>query len=96
VAADCCAYAYPHFHADFARNKVVLIGCPKLDDVDYGKKLGEIFARNKVKSVTVTRMEVPCCGGIEFAVTAALKNTGNPPPLHPKVVVLSIDGKTAE
>jgi ferredoxin len=92
VSADCCAYAYPHFHADFVRNKVVLIGCPKLDNTDYGEKLGNIIAQNNVKSVTVARMEVPCCGGIEYAARVALKNAGTRP-LPVEVVVLSVDGK---
>lgn len=65
IAADCCAYAYGNFHAEFMRNKVALIGCPKLDAVDYADKLTRIIANNDVKSVTITRMEVPCCGGLE-------------------------------
>ncbi|MDR3240195.1 MAG: 4Fe-4S binding protein [Clostridiales bacterium] len=76
IAADCAAYAYGGFHADFMRDKITLIGCPKLDEVDYSEKLTEIISQNSIESVTVARMEVPCCGGIERAVTAALKNSG--------------------
>lgn len=68
VAADCTAYAYGNFHNEFIRNHVTLIGCPKLDAGDYSEKLTEILANNNIKSVTVVRMEVPCCGGIEQAV----------------------------
>jgi ferredoxin len=93
VSADCCAYACPRFHADFCQNRIILIGCSKLDDVDYGRKLGEIIAQNKINSVTVVRMEVPCCAGIVTAAAAALQNARKPLPL--KTVVLSIDGKIA-
>jgi ferredoxin len=93
VSADCCAYACPHFHTGFTQNKVILIGCPKLDNVDYSRKLGEIIAQNKIKTVTVVRMEVPCCAGIVNAVVAALKNAHKTLPL--KTVVVSIDGTTA-
>jgi ferredoxin len=91
VSADCCAYAYPHFYADFMRHKAVLIGCPKLDNTDYGEKLGQVIAQNKVKSITVARMEVPCCGGIERAAVAALKHADKT--LSARVVMLSIDGQ---
>lgn len=91
VAADCAAYAYAGFHKKFMRNRVTLIGCPKLDAVDYAEKLGEIISRNNIKSVTVARMEVPCCGGIEQAVIRALKNSGKMIPW--RVVTLSTDGK---
>ena len=72
VAADCTAYAYGNFHQDFIRDHVVLVGCTKLDDVDYSEKLARIFMRNDIKSITVARMEVPCCGGLEFAAKKAI------------------------
>ena len=73
VAADCAAYAYGNFHNDFMKNKITVIGCPKLDDCDYSEKLTAILKSNNIKSVTIVRMEVPCCGGIENAVKTALK-----------------------
>ena len=76
IAADCSAYAYGDFHRKFIRSHVTLIGCPKLDDVDYSEKLTEIIKNNDIKSVTITRMEVPCCGGIEMAAKKALQNSG--------------------
>lgn len=76
IAADCCAYAYGNFHNDFMRNRITLIGCPKLDMVDYSEKLTQILTLNDIRSVTVTRMEVPCCGGIENAVKRALQASG--------------------
>lgn len=91
IAADCTAYAYGNFHTDFMKNKVTLIGCPKLDSVDYSEKLTEIIKNNNIKSVTVTRMEVPCCGGIENAVKKALKDSGKFIPWQ--VVTISTDGK---
>ena len=91
VAADCSAYAYGNFHNDFIKNKITLIGCPKLDDVDYADKLTAIIANNNIKSVTVVRMEVPCCGGIEHAVKTALQNSGKFIPWQ--VVTISTDGK---
>ena len=91
VAADCTAYAYGNFHQDFIRGRVTLIGCPKLDMVDYAEKLTEILRRNDVRSLTVVRMEVPCCGGIEAAAKNALKASGKFIPW--RVVTLSIDGK---
>ncbi len=91
IAADCTAYAYGSFHQDFIRGKVTLIGCPKLDDVDYSEKLTEIIRNNDIKSVTVVRMEVPCCGGLEHAAVTALKNSGKFIPWN--VVTISIDGK---
>lgn len=90
IAADCTAYAYGNFHQDFMRHKVTLIGCPKLDDTDYSKKLATIFKDNAIKSVTVIRMEVPCCGGIENAVRAALKDCGKK--INLQVVIISTDG----
>ena len=76
VAADCTAYAYANFHKKYIRNHITLIGCPKLDDVDYSEKLTQIIAQNDIKSITVVRMEVPCCGGIEQAVKNALAASG--------------------
>jgi len=76
IAADCAAYACGDFHSRFMKNKITLIGCPKLDNADYSDKLTEIIAGNNIKSVTVARMEVPCCSGIEQAVGVALKNSG--------------------
>ena len=91
VAADCTAYAYGNFHNDFIRNHITLIGCPKLDEGDYTEKLTEIIANNNIKSVTVVRMEVPCCGGIEYAVKNALQSSGKFIPWL--VVTISTDGK---
>ena len=91
IAADCCAYAYGAFHADFMRGKVCLIGCPKLDDIDYTEKLTEIIAANDIKSVTITRMEVPCCGGLEYMATEALRASGKFIPWQ--VVTFSLDGQ---
>lgn len=91
VSADCAAYAYSNFHNKFMRNKVTVIGCPKLDDGDYSEKLTAIISRNNIKSVTVVRLEVPCCGGIENAVVTALKNSGKMIPWQ--VVTISTDGK---
>lgn len=94
IAADCTAYAYANMHQDFMRGKVTLIGCPKLDSVDYSEKLTQIIARNDIKSVTVVRMEVPCCGGLEQAAITALKNSGKFIPWQ--VVTISIDGNILE
>ena len=91
IAADCTAYAYANFHQDFIRDHVVLVGCPKLDSIDYSVKLTEILKNNDVRSVTVVRMEVPCCGGIEFAVKKALQASGKLLPWS--VVTVSTDGK---
>lgn len=91
VAADCTAYAYGNFHNEFIRNRVTLIGCPKLDAVDYAEKLTQIIAANDIKSVTVVRMEVPCCGGIENAVKSALMSSGKFIPWQ--VVTISTDGR---
>ena len=76
IAADCTAYAYAAFHRDFIRGKVTLVGCPKLDPVDYSEKLTEIIRENDIRSVTIVRMEVPCCGGLEFAAKNALQESG--------------------
>lgn len=91
VAADCTAYAYGNFHNEFIRNHVTLIGCPKLDEVDYAEKLTAIIANNDIKSVTVVRMEVPCCGGIGNAVKRALMASGKLIPC--RVVTISPDGR---
>ncbi len=91
VAADCSAYAYGNFHNDFIKGRITLIGCPKLDSVDYTDKLTAILTANNVKSVTVVRMEVPCCGGIENAVKRAVKMSGKPVSL--RVVTISTDGR---
>lgn len=90
IAADCTAYAYGNFHNDFIKNKVTLIGCPKLDNIDYSDKLVAIIKNNNIKTITVTRMEVPCCGGIENALKIAIKNSGKDIPL--KVVIITTDG----
>ncbi len=94
VAADCSAYAYGNFHNEFIRNHITLIGCPKLDEGDYTQKITDIIANNNIKSVTVVRMEVPCCGGIEFAVKNALQNSGKFIPW--RVVTISTDGNIIE
>lgn len=90
IAADCTAYAYGNFHQKFIRGKITLIGCPKLDEGDYAEKLTEIIANNNIKSLTIVRMEVPCCGGIEHAAVTALKNSGRFIPWN--VVTISTDG----
>lgn len=90
IAADCTAYAYAAFHRDFVRGKVTLIGCPKLDAVDYSEKLKAILENNDIKSVTIVRMEVPCCGGLENAAKKALQESGKFIPWQ--VVTVSIDG----
>jgi hypothetical protein len=91
IAADCTAYSYGNFHHDFMQDKVTLIGCPKLDAVDYSEKLTEVFKYNNIRSVTVTRMTVPCCGGLSHAVKTAVANSGKDIPLH--IVTISPDGK---
>lgn len=90
IAADCAAYAYGNFHEEFIRNRITLIGCPKLDSVDYSEKLTRIIAENNIKSVTIVRMEVPCCGGIELAAKKALQASGKFIPWQ--VVTISLDG----
>ena len=94
VAADCCAFAYGNFHADFIRGKVCLIGCPKLDGTDYSEKLAQIFAENDIESLTITRMEVPCCGGLEHMAKEALRASGKSIPYQ--VVTFSLDGRILE
>lgn len=94
VAADCTAFAYGDFHNKFIKNKITLIGCPKLDEGDYSEKLTAILQNNDIKSVTVVRMEVPCCGGIDYAVKTAMRDSGKMIPWQ--VVTISTDGKILE
>lgn len=94
IAADCTAYAYGDFHNRFIKNRIALIGCPKLDEGSYAQKLTEILKQNNIKSVTVVRMEVPCCGGIENAVKEALMNCGKL--IEWQVVTISTDGQILE
>ena len=91
IAADCTAYAYGNFHQDFIKDRVTLVGCPKLDFVDYSEKLTDIFRDNDIRSVTVVRMEVPCCGGLENAVKKALVSSGKMIPWN--VVTIATDGR---
>lgn len=91
IAADCTAYAYANFHQEFMRGKVTIVGCPKLDPVDYSEKLAEILRENDIKSVTIVRMEVPCCGGLEMAAKKALQASGKFIPWQ--VVTISLDGR---
>lgn len=91
VAADCSAYAYGNFHHKFMKNKITLIGCPKLDSVNYAEKLTEIIRQNDIRSVTIVRMQVPCCGGLEHAVKTALQNSQKYIPWN--VVTISADGR---
>ena len=91
IAADCTAYAYANMHEDFMKGKITLIGCPKLDNIDYSEKLTEIIANNSIKSVTIVRMEVPCCGGLQRAAETALKSSGKFIPWQ--VVTISRDGR---
>ena len=90
IAADCTAYAYASFHQDFVKGKVTLIGCPKLDAIDYSEKLTEIIKQNDIKEVTIVRMEVPCCGGLEMAAKKAIQDSGKFLPWQ--VVTIGIDG----
>ncbi len=94
IAADCTAYAYANVHEDFMKGKITLIGCPKLDEGDYSEKLTEIISNNDIKSVTILRMEVPCCGGLQRAAETALKNSGKFLPWQ--VVTISRDGRILE
>ena len=94
IAADCTAYAYGDFHSRFIRNRITLIGCPKLDEGDYAEKLTQIITNNNIKSLTIVRMEVPCCGGIENAARRALKASGKFIPWQ--VVTVKIDGQIME
>lgn len=90
IAADCTAFAYGNFHRDFMKGRITLVGCPKLDGVNYAEKLTEIFENNDVRSVTVVRMTVPCCGGLPFAVKTALQNAGKDIPIS--VITITPDG----
>ena len=94
IAADCSAYAYARMHEDFMRGKITLIGCPKLDSVDYSEKLTQIIQNNNIQSVTIVRVEVPCCGGLESAAKKALQASGKFIPWQ--VITISIDGKILE
>ena len=94
IAADCTAYAYANFHNDFIRDHITLVGCPKLDGIDYSMKLTHILRNNDIRSVTVARMEVPCCGGIEYAVKQALENSGKDIPC--RVITIGINGQIVE
>lgn len=91
IAADCCAYAFGNFHAQFMEDRITLIGCPKLDDVEYADKLTEILTENEVKSITVVKMEVPCCTGMERAAESARMRSKRRIPLQ--VVTIGIDGE---
>ncbi len=94
IAADCTAYAYANFHQKFIKGKITLIGCPKLDEGDYTQKLTEIIANNNIKSLTIVRMQVPCCGGIQRAAETALKNSGKFIPWQ--VTTIATNGKIVE
>jgi Fe-S-cluster-containing hydrogenase component 2 len=94
IAADCAAYAYGDFHNRFIKNRITMIGCPKLDEGEYSEKLTAIIKNNNIKSVTVVRMVVPCCGGIENAVKTALQNSGKFIPWQ--VITISTDGRIIE
>ncbi len=94
IAADCTAYAYASFHEKFIRNRITLIGCPKLDNIDYSEKLTEIIRNNDIQSVTIVRMEVPCCGGLEMAARKAIQDSGKFLPWQ--VYTISIDGSIIE
>ena len=91
IAADCTAYAYARFHEDFMRGKITLVGCPKLDAVDYSEKLAEIIRQNDIRDITTVRMEVPCCGGLEYAVGKAIRESGKS--IFHQVVTISIKGE---
>lgn len=91
IAADCTAYAYGNFHHDFMQGKVTMIGCPKLDAANYSEKLTQIFRHNAIRSITVTRMTVPCCGGLTHAVETAIQNSGKDIPL--RIVTIHPDGQ---
>lgn len=91
VAADCTAYAYANIHEDFIRGRVLLMGCTKLDGVDYSEKLEAILKNNDIRGITVLRMQVPCCGGMEFAVSRAREASGKTIPCT--VAVISPDGR---
>ena len=91
IAADCTAYSYGNFHRDFMKDRITMIGCPKLDAVNYAEKLTDVFKNNDIRSVTVARMTVPCCGGLSYAVKTAIENSGKNISLH--IVTISPDGR---
>ena len=92
IAADCSAFAYGDFHNKFVKDHIMLVGCPKLDPVDYSEKLGEIIANNDIKSITLVRMQVPCCGGLQMATARAIQASGKTD-IPARVVVISTDGR---
>ncbi len=94
VAADCTAFAYGNIHNDFMKDKITIIGCPKLDDVDYSTKLTQILKLNDIKSITVLRMSVPCCGGLSYAVQKALMESGKMIPWQ--IVTIGVDGSIVD
>ena len=94
VAADCTAYAYANFHQEFIRGRITLVGCPKLDEGDYAEKLTAIITENEIRSVTIVRMEVPCCGGLENAAKRAIQASGKDVPL--RVVTVTVTGSVRE
>lgn len=94
IAADCCAYAYATFHHDFMKNRITLIGCPKLDNIDYSEKLSEILKQNTIVDICVVRMEVPCCGGISYAVEKAIQKSNKQIPY--KIITISTKGAIVE
>ncbi len=91
IAADCTAYAYADFHNRFIKNHITLIGCPKLDAVDYSEKLSQILSSNRIRSITLVRMEVPCCGGLQYAAAEAIKKSGKNIPIN--IITVSLKGK---
>ncbi len=94
ISADCCAFAYANFHNDFIKNRVCVIGCPKLDDSDYSQKLTEIIAKNDIKSITIVKMEVPCCNGLLMATKTAIKNSDKVIPWQ--IATITRDGQILE
>lgn len=92
IAADCTAFAYSSFHSDFMKGRVTLVGCPKLDPVDYSEKLAEIIRNNDIRGITLIRMQVPCCGGLQMATAKAIQQSGKTD-IPAKVVVISSDGR---
>ena len=94
IAADCTAFAYDNFHNDFLTGRVALIGCPKLDGVDYSQKLRSILENNNIREILLVRMEVPCCGGLEYAVKKAMLESGRIVPF--RVVIIGTDGRIRE
>lgn len=91
VAADCCSFSYGNFHQEFMKDKITIIGCPKLDDIDYSQKLADVISHNDIKTITVTRMSVPCCGGMTNAIERAVQLSGKDIPI--KTHIITTDGK---